>query len=283
MGHYTYEILPDCFAHPLEGDGEPLIAVPERFGLIDESPDRWTRLRAKLAEMNSTTSADDGAAVYKLLFLIRHGQGFHNVAEAKYGTQAWDDYWSKLEGDGEIVWGPDPLLTPTGLDQAKEVRSVWERELAAGLGTPSKVYSSPFSRVLKTCFIAFDGLLEDDSKVLIVESVREENGVHTCDKRSARSFIHKEFPKYTIEDGFTEEDELWSPDVRETKAEVADRAGIVLDRIFDENPTDEAVLSVTAHNGFINGVLKKLGKAPYLLPTGGVLPLLLRATKASKD
>ena len=46
-----------------------------------------------------------------------------NVAEAKYGTQAWDEYvysyismlngslillssyWSKLDGDGEIVWG----------------------------------------------------------------------------------------------------------------------------------------------------------------------------------
>jgi hypothetical protein len=27
---------------------------------------------------------------YKVLFLGRHGQGWHNVAEAKYGTKAWD-------------------------------------------------------------------------------------------------------------------------------------------------------------------------------------------------
>lgn len=27
---------------------------------------------------------------FKVLFLGRHGQGWHNVAESKYGTAAWD-------------------------------------------------------------------------------------------------------------------------------------------------------------------------------------------------
>lgn len=27
---------------------------------------------------------------YKLLFLGRHGQGYHNVAEEFYGTEMWD-------------------------------------------------------------------------------------------------------------------------------------------------------------------------------------------------
>jgi hypothetical protein len=26
----------------------------------------------------------------KVMFLGRHGQGWHNVAETKYGTKAWD-------------------------------------------------------------------------------------------------------------------------------------------------------------------------------------------------
>jgi broad specificity phosphatase PhoE len=63
----------------------------------------------------------------------------------------------------------DPLLTPTGVDQAKAVRKMWEQEMSAGLGIPSKIYSSPFSRALRTCYISFDMLLDDDSKVLIVE------------------------------------------------------------------------------------------------------------------
>lgn len=27
---------------------------------------------------------------YRLLFLGRHGEGYHNVAEDEYGTEAWD-------------------------------------------------------------------------------------------------------------------------------------------------------------------------------------------------
>jgi hypothetical protein len=32
---------------------------------------------------------------YKVLFLGRHGQGWHNVAETKYGTKAWDVRFSR--------------------------------------------------------------------------------------------------------------------------------------------------------------------------------------------
>ena len=41
---------------------------------------------------------------------------------------------------------------------------------------------------------------------------------------------------YAFEDGFTEEDELWKPDERETKAHVAQRAASVFDRIFLQDP-----------------------------------------------
>lgn len=27
---------------------------------------------------------------YRVLYLGRHGEGFHNVAESWYGTEAWD-------------------------------------------------------------------------------------------------------------------------------------------------------------------------------------------------
>ena len=130
--------------------------VPVRFGLIDDSPDRWKKLRAKIIDINSSLKSgrDDvprvsgdalGTSECKLLLLVRHGEGFRtsfsilqpmqhltvglvdNVAEAKYGTEAWDDYvlryptyevlyadyrsyWSKLEGDGELVWGRELFL-----------------------------------------------------------------------------------------------------------------------------------------------------------------------------
>jgi len=60
--------------------------------------------------------------------------------------------------------------------------------------------------------------------------------VHTCDKRNTKSYIAKSHPSFTIEEGFTEADELWNPTVRETKAEVSIRARSVIDKIFREDP-----------------------------------------------
>ena len=40
--------------------------------------------------MASLEAAKKEGESYKVLFLGRHGQGWHNVAETKYGTKAWD-------------------------------------------------------------------------------------------------------------------------------------------------------------------------------------------------
>ena len=57
--------------------------------------------------------------------------------------------------------------------------------------------------------------------------------MHTCDKRKSRSYIAAHKPHFDIEGGLSEEDELWHPTIRETKTEVAKRARIVLDKIFE--------------------------------------------------
>lgn len=71
--------------------------------------------------------------------------------------------------------------------------------------------------------------------------MREEYGEHTCDKRKTRTYITDRFVKentsrFEIEEGFTEEDELWKADEHETKEHVAERAKLILDRIFDRDP-----------------------------------------------
>lgn len=72
------------------------------------------------------------------------------------------------------------------------------------------------------------------------QRVREQFADHTCDKRRAKSLIAAEFPepKFLFEEGFSEEDVLYTGDERtgETKADVAARAGSVLDRIFRDDP-----------------------------------------------
>jgi hypothetical protein len=39
-----------------------------------------------------------------VLFLARHGEGYHNTAEEFYGTSAWDCYWSLQNGNSTITW-----------------------------------------------------------------------------------------------------------------------------------------------------------------------------------
>ncbi|KAJ7633576.1 phosphoglycerate mutase-like protein [Mycena polygramma] len=272
---FSYEALPGFFAQddPL-AHLDVIGAVPDRFGLLNDSDARWAKLTAKLHELN-----DVGDASYKLFFLGRHGQGYHNVAEAKYGTQAWDDHWAKLNGDDELTWGPDPDLTALGKAQAVRVNSLWKAERATNIDIPlpEKHYCSPMTRALDTSMITFKDV--SDRRPLVLENCREVYGVHTCDKRHPRTHIQAAFPQCDIEDGFTEDDELWAADSRETVDQVTARARTVLDRVFRDDK-DVVVISITAHGGIINGLLRAVGRPVYPLPTGGVLPIVVKATKS---
>ncbi|KAJ7690609.1 histidine phosphatase superfamily [Mycena olivaceomarginata] len=256
---FRYEALPGFFAQddPL-ADPAVIGAVPARFGLLDSSETRWSNLTSKLRELNTI----DASSSYKLIFFGRHGQGYHNVAETKYGTKAWDDYWAKLYGDGELIWGPDPELTSVGKDQAADVSKIWTAEIAAHIPLPDRLYCSPMTRAMQTNVITFADL--PLPTVVVLENCREET----------RS------PHFDIEAGFTEEDELWDADVRETAAHAVLRAESVLDRIFRED-TNTLVVSITAHGGIINGFLRALGRSRYALPTGGVVPVVVKATKSA--
>ncbi|GBE83130.1 histidine phosphatase superfamily [Sparassis latifolia] len=270
-----YSIVSGFFAQDdPNADPSSIPAFPPRLGLLDDSPDHWDKFKTRVAELNRTAPA---GTTYKVLFLGRHGQGFHNVGEQKYGTKAWDDYWSKLNGDGEITWGPDPLLTELGNAQAEAARSAWTAEMVHGIPMPERCYASPLHRALSTWDFTFNkSVILGKQNVTILENLREEFGEHTCDMRNPLSKIYKNFPPpvYTAEPGFTEEDLIWGPE-RETKAQVKERAGLVLDRIFERD--EEVYISITAHGGIINGLLASMGRSPYALTTGGILPLVVKA------
>ncbi|KAF8841585.1 phosphoglycerate mutase-like protein [Paxillus ammoniavirescens] len=257
-----------------------------RFGLIDESPDRWTQFAAKIKQLNKAAAP---GVQYKVFFLGRHGQGVHNVAEAKYGTGDWVRYWAKLNGDGELVWGPDPQLTQLGVQQAQDARLEWEKERLFDIPLPQKFYTSPLTRAIRTNQITFDDeTLVPGLKTTVVENIREHNGVHTCDKRHTRSEIQSEFPKIQFEQGFTEEDLLWTPDYRETHADIDLRARDALDKIFDDDSEAEEMLkpefiSITTHGGFIGGFLRVCNHRPWILPTGGVIPVVVKGFASDQE
>ncbi|EIM92820.1 phosphoglycerate mutase-like protein [Stereum hirsutum FP-91666 SS1] len=228
----------------------------------------WSDLHSKVSELNTTAGNETS---YKVLILGRHGQGYHNVGEAKHGNTY--RHWALLNGDDQITWGPDPILTPLGEEQARTAHAAWKTELANGLTLPQKFYCSPMARALRTHTITFDGILPaSDRKTIILEDAREEYGEHTCDKRRSRAAIAADFPDFVFENGFADEDVLWTKE-RETKESAERRARNVLDRIFDAD-TDATYVSITAHGGIINAILRVVGRGNFGMTTGGKHPPL---------
>lgn len=152
--------------------------------------------------------------------IARHGQGWHNFGAAKYGIdvslvfpkvnysyliphffdlihhQTWEEYWTYLNNDDQITWGPDPELTPLGKSQAQAVNRCWVAE--APLGAPIKSeemrwYVSPMIRTGQTLEESWGTLLGRAPEVW--EDWREVYGGHTCDKRSPKvsSFLSRSY------------------------------------------------------------------------------------------
>ena len=210
----------------------------------------------------------------------RHGEGDHNVAEAYYGTKAWDDHWSKLDGNMRFSWS-DAHLTETGKNQALAANAFFRRQFRVeAMPAPEKYYVSPLFRCLQTANITFTRLnLPDDRpfKPVVKELLREVMGEHTCDRRSSRTVIHDAFPSFEIEPGFAENDELWQAEHRETDAEHDVRTLRFLDDIFEHDTS--TYLSFTSHSGAIASLLRVLGHREFRLPTGGLIPVLVKATR----
>lgn len=81
-------------------------------------------------------------------------------------------HYSKLSGDGELTWGPDPLLTPLGSAQAADVRELWRVERQYGVPVPEVHLLSPLRRALDTWNITFLSLPEDTGRRTDEEDLR---------------------------------------------------------------------------------------------------------------
>ncbi|RDW60896.1 phosphoglycerate mutase family protein [Coleophoma cylindrospora] len=261
------------------------------FGLIDREyatdavvdPQRkktqWERFEQQVTAWNSEAKKTEKKVAYKLLYLGRHGQGFHNVAETFYGTKAWDCYYSLQTGNSTSTWA-DAHLTDVGIAQARANAQFWTSQIQTQkMPTADTYYTSPLTRCLQTCNETFSSVPLPAGAApfapVIKELFREAIGVHTCDRRSSKSYIASLFPRWSFEDGFAEDDPLWDAELRETNRAMDVRTKRVLDDVFAH---DEGTwLSVTAHSGEIGSVLRVLGHREFGLGTGEAIPVLVRA------
>ncbi|KAI2639072.1 phosphoglycerate mutase-like protein [Hypomontagnella submonticulosa] len=275
MSTFTYQVAAGFFKHDNEPEGPSFRATTQPgMGLINQvyetdqsfDPQRqktqWQRFLYYVDQLNR---AGGGKTVYKLVYVIRHGEGYHNVKEAQVGRHAWEGQWARLDGDGTISWS-DATLTEK--DSAQN---------GAGVPPPQRLYTSPLTRCLQTTSYAYAGV---PFKPIIREGLRERNGVHTCDRRSPRSWIRNNFPGFHIGRDLTENDDLWKPDQRETMEGVQGRVKAVLDEIFS-NET-KTIISITAHSGLVRALYSVVGHRGVWVAAGAMVPVLISARKVEQ-
>ncbi|ROW10703.1 hypothetical protein VPNG_05130 [Cytospora leucostoma] len=275
------------FEHDNEPEGPQFRAVTTyNLGLLHRyySPDgtlnpieectQWDRFMKQLDHLNR-----EGKSKYMLFYVVRHGQGYHNVKEDEVGREDWEDHWARLDGDGSATWF-DAHLTEKGKEQAAAINTFLRTSVVEnGLPVPMRHYTSPLSRCLETTRIAFADLetasIKEKPETVIKEDLRERLGIHTCDRRRTRSWIHENYPDYNIDAGFTENDELWKPDRRESLDEHTLRINNLLTDIFEDNPGP--VVSLSTHAGTIGALYAATGHREVRVATGVVVPVLVKA------
>lgn len=101
--HYKFTVQKGFFQQSEdETDDKEFDFKTSNFGLINrtystdsdedkEKGTQWQRFEKYIRSLETSKQAGES---YKVLFLGRHGQGWHNVAETKYGTKAWDVRYS---------------------------------------------------------------------------------------------------------------------------------------------------------------------------------------------
>ena len=144
---------------------------------------------------------------------------YMDTPQGKRWSLRKQNYWSKLDGNETLTWA-DAHLTENGINQAETANKIWASKIEKQhIPVPEKYYTSPLYRCLNTANITFNGLqlpAQQPFNPEVKELLREVIGIHTCDRRSSKTYIQTNFPAYRYEPGFTEEDGLWRPDVRET-------------------------------------------------------------------
>lgn len=137
----------------------------------------------------------------------------------------------------------DAPLTDKGRQQAR----ILQPTVRALKDQPELILFSPNCRALQTGAIVFEHL-QGKIPFIAHESIREENGVHLCDKRRPKSQQTAEFPMIDFSLLEAEEDQLFLADRRETKIEVATRIYQFLELL--EKRTEKHV-GVASHSAWL--------------------------------
>ncbi|GMH70033.1 hypothetical protein TrRE_jg2389 [Triparma retinervis] len=147
----------------------------------------------------------------------------------------------------------DAALTAEGISQAKEARDSSQCSQAAC--NLQLLLSSPLSRCIDTADLVFPH--RSPPKRIILEELREINGLLLNGKRREKSALEELYPHWDFSGVSNEEDVDWTADELESDESVVARGLRALDLIWEREETEIAVI---AHGGFF----RKLFSSPSI-------------------
>uniref|UniRef100_A0A061RJL2 Phosphoglycerate mutase-like protein n=1 Tax=Tetraselmis sp. GSL018 TaxID=582737 RepID=A0A061RJL2_9CHLO len=230
----------------------------------------------------------------KVIHLIRHAQGFHNVAGEKdrgnYLLEAFEDAHLSPDGWKQVQALHDHCRKfREDLSVELTVASPMTRtiETAAGIfGTALSVSDPVGDPLLMDCSVPLHTPTEgcgkntensesrhvrisarDSPPVIACELCREQLGRNPCDRRVPLSVLRERFPGVDFSEVETESDEMWAafgPERREGVAEIQERALSFL-RWLEQRP--ETHIAVVSHSAFLTlGLLPLFNGLPTYSP-----------------
>ena len=176
----------------------------------------------------------------KIVHFVRHGNGYHNqrVIELGYGCQCHSEKpvaACPYTGEGLV----DARLTDIGQNEAKQLYDEIEKK---GEFPVDLILTSPLSRAIETCLIGMGHAQYNTVPRICLEELREQSGVHFCDKRHSKSWLVKTFPSVDFS-RISEEDELFEEDKFETREHLGHRIRSFLDFIGQHEADRVAVFA----------------------------------------
>eukprot|EP00053_Salpingoeca_punica_P020167 m.209698 g.209698 ORF g.209698 m.209698 type:complete len:1495 (+) comp17810_c0_seq4:74-4558(+) len=212
------------------GAGRP----PAKVRHLQEIEQLSAALKPRAVLVNPRPEAVAKGAVTVTVLFVRHGEGEHNARiKALQDQGASAEEVEAMHKREEML---DARLTAEGLQQALHCR-----EKVASF-QPELVYCSPMTRALQTC----EAAIEAGRSVTVLETLREQMGVHMCDQRRSVTELKREFPAYDFSSITTDADTLWSATERESKAAMVQRSALFLRRLATGRAKRVAVFSHSA-------------------------------------
>ena len=287
-----------------------LLSAPKTFTLLNpqdcdkkyhsddelESENKENELTPKDFQTIITNFKQNNKSNGKLIILVRHGEGFHNVAQRamrKYlhlksnannimlnNKKKMNDLEKVKGGYNDDMKFFDAKLTDIGINQAKSLKPIFN----AIANDIELVILSPMTRALQTAQYGIlpcvNGVTKNNKNkninIVVVEFAREIMNNYTCDRRDSKTNIKKQWSNYQFDYfGFESDiDNIWNKDKCESKHNLVKRARKFLNYLMNERK--ENIIVYSGHSAFIRAILTNIDNAKYFYPKNGAcIPMIL--------